>query len=330
MSASHKFETWFIQTGAAVDFRLIAFRECPPRGGMQQQRPEPIPGVRDDSHRRPADYRRVRCDPNPPMAAPTADYKGMLRSAAADSTRKAAENGPSPARVVLRIDGWGEPNEHFKNGVPLCNRYEIRIELDAGPNRTGPCGSRIVASEGTAGRVGAAAIRLFRQRYKKCHLAPGVRADENGKFNPVVRVRSGGVWAAKLLPVEGLARATMNQSPQVQAIVAEVLQGNRNAFRRLVEIYALPLRSYLASQIYRADDVDDLAQEVFIAAYRTLPKYSPEEDFAGWLWGIAPERGGHVLPAPRAARQRWTDSEKRWPAPCKRTSIRSRPTTAPN
>ncbi len=79
----------------------------------------------------------------------------------------------------------------------------------------------------------------------------------------------------------------MSQRPAVGAIVAEVLQGNRDAFRRLVEAYSLPLRSYLASQIYRLDDVDDLAQEVFIAAYRTLHKFRPEDDFAAWLRGIA-------------------------------------------
>src|SRR5262245_34989516 len=79
----------------------------------------------------------------------------------------------------------------------------------------------------------------------------------------------------------------MSHSPEVEATIAEVLRGNRDAFRRLVEAYALPLRSYLASQIYRIDDVDDLAQEVFIAAYRKLHTFKPEEDFATWLRGIA-------------------------------------------
>jgi RNA polymerase sigma-70 factor (ECF subfamily) len=79
----------------------------------------------------------------------------------------------------------------------------------------------------------------------------------------------------------------MRQPPEVAAAIAEVLEGNRAAFRRLVETYALPLRSYLASQVYRIDDVDDLAQEVFLAAYRTLHKFNPDQDFAAWLRGIA-------------------------------------------
>lgn len=43
---------------------------------------------------------------------------------------KRAVAGP----VVLRIDGWGEPTAQFKNGVPLCNRHEIRVTLKPAPN----------------------------------------------------------------------------------------------------------------------------------------------------------------------------------------------------
>lgn len=79
----------------------------------------------------------------------------------------------------------------------------------------------------------------------------------------------------------------MASPSDVSPIVAEVLRGNRDAFRRLVDAYALPLRSYLAGQIYRLDDVDDVAQEVFIAAYRNLDKFRLGDDFAVWLRGIA-------------------------------------------
>src|SRR5215468_5784637 len=79
----------------------------------------------------------------------------------------------------------------------------------------------------------------------------------------------------------------MSQPHRVEAAIAEVLQGNREAFHLLVEAYRLPLRSYLASQVYRLDDVDDLAQEVFLAAYRALPRFQAGEDFAAWLRGIA-------------------------------------------
>lgn len=58
-------------------------------------------------------------------------------------------------------------------------------------------------------------------------------------------------------------------------------------FGQIVRAYALPLRSYLASQIHHQDDVDDLAQDVFLTAFRSLATYRRGEDFGAWLRGIA-------------------------------------------
>ena len=71
------------------------------------------------------------------------------------------------------------------------------------------------------------------------------------------------------------------------AILDDVARGDRDAFRRVVRAYGLPLRSYLASQAHNMDDVDDLAQEVFLAAYRNLSTFRRGDDFGGWLRGIA-------------------------------------------
>src|SRR5262249_56376757 len=48
-----------------------------------------------------------------------------------------------------------------------------------------------------------------------------------------------------------------------------------------------PRRSYLASQVHHLDDVDDLAQEVFLAALRSLSTFRRGDDFGAWLRGIA-------------------------------------------
>jgi RNA polymerase sigma-70 factor (ECF subfamily) len=74
---------------------------------------------------------------------------------------------------------------------------------------------------------------------------------------------------------------------EVVSILDEVARGNRDAFRRIVRAYGLPLRSYLASQIHNLDDVDDLAQEVFLAAFRSLHAFRRGDDFGAWLRGIA-------------------------------------------
>jgi RNA polymerase sigma-70 factor (ECF subfamily) len=74
---------------------------------------------------------------------------------------------------------------------------------------------------------------------------------------------------------------------EINAVLDQLERGNRDAFRQIVRAYSLPLRSYLAGQVYYTDDVDDLTQEVFIAAYRSLQTFRRGDDFGAWLRGIA-------------------------------------------
>ncbi|WP_439625985.1 sigma-70 family RNA polymerase sigma factor [Gemmata sp.] len=70
-------------------------------------------------------------------------------------------------------------------------------------------------------------------------------------------------------------------------VLDEVAGGNRDAFWHVVRAYSLPVRSYLASQTHNMHDVDDLAQEVFLGAFRGLPTFRRGDDFGAWLRGIA-------------------------------------------
>jgi RNA polymerase sigma-70 factor (ECF subfamily) len=79
----------------------------------------------------------------------------------------------------------------------------------------------------------------------------------------------------------------MGNGSDVDDILDEVARGRTEAFARIVRAYALVLRSYLASQVYHLDDVDDLAQEVFLAALTSLPSFRRGDDFGAWLRGIA-------------------------------------------
>ena len=79
----------------------------------------------------------------------------------------------------------------------------------------------------------------------------------------------------------------MGQRAEIDAILDEVARGRTEAFGGIVRRYALPLRGYLASQVIHLDDVDDLAQEVFLAALESLPTFRRGDDFGAWLRGIA-------------------------------------------
>ena len=80
----------------------------------------------------------------------------------------------------------------------------------------------------------------------------------------------------------------MLESFDLDHVIDEVIRGgNRDAFRWIIRAYSLPIRSFIASQVLHLDEVDDLAQEVFIAAYRSLDTFCRGSDFGAWLRGIA-------------------------------------------
>ncbi len=74
---------------------------------------------------------------------------------------------------------------------------------------------------------------------------------------------------------------------EVEVVLDQVSRGNRDAFRLVIRLDGLPLRGYIASQIHHPNDVDDMVQEVFLAAYWQLPTFRRGDDFGAWLRGIA-------------------------------------------
>ncbi len=66
-----------------------------------------------------------------------------------------------------------------------------------------------------------------------------------------------------------------------------VLRGNADAFLEIERAHGPGLRAFLASQLFHLDEVDDLAQETLITAYRKLHTFRRHEEFGAWLRGIA-------------------------------------------
>jgi RNA polymerase sigma-70 factor (ECF subfamily) len=83
------------------------------------------------------------------------------------------------------------------------------------------------------------------------------------------------------------ASAVMGRHADLDIVLDKILRGEPDAFGQVVRAYELPLRSYLASYIYNLDDVDDVAQEVLLTAFRGLSSYRRGDDFGAWLRGIA-------------------------------------------
>lgn len=66
--------------------------------------------------------------------------------------------------------------------------------------------------------------------------------------------------------------------------------GDREAFTELVLLHQGRVRAYLGRFVRIPDVVDDLAQDVFLSAFRTLHSFKDEAPFDIWLIGIARHR----------------------------------------
>lgn len=70
-------------------------------------------------------------------------------------------------------------------------------------------------------------------------------------------------------------------------IVARVLEGDRQAYARLVEEYKTSIYNLAYRMTGNLEDAADLTQDIFIRAYIHLWRYNPEKKFFTWLYTIA-------------------------------------------
>ena len=84
-------------------------------------------------------------------------------------------------------------------------------------------------------------------------------------------------------------------------LVRRCLGGERDAFHELTVRYYRPVGAFLLKRVQRPDVVEDLAQETFLEAYRSLKEGRRPENFASWLFGIAVHCCGKWLRRKRPA-----------------------------
>ncbi|MCU0840353.1 MAG: RNA polymerase sigma factor RpoE [Thiobacillaceae bacterium] len=70
-------------------------------------------------------------------------------------------------------------------------------------------------------------------------------------------------------------------------LVERVRSGDKRAFELLVEKYRRKIGRLLSRMVRDQDEVDDIAQETFIKAYRALPQFRGDAAFYTWLYRIA-------------------------------------------
>ena len=67
-------------------------------------------------------------------------------------------------------------------------------------------------------------------------------------------------------------------------------RGDRGAFDALVLRHQQNIRSLMLRSVSSSEDADDLAQEVFVTAFRKLKKFRGDAAFSTWLYRVAMNR----------------------------------------
>ena len=70
-------------------------------------------------------------------------------------------------------------------------------------------------------------------------------------------------------------------------LVRAALAGSQDAYRILVKRYERPVLSLIRKMIRQGSLAEDLAQEVFLKAFRALDSFDQRRKFSSWLFKIA-------------------------------------------
>jgi len=88
------------------------------------------------------------------------------------------------------------------------------------------------------------------------------------------------------------ARRALAGVPQERDLLEAVRDRDRKAIARFVDLHADAVYAYVRRRLDRPNAVDDLVQEVFLAAWSALPHFRGESEIRTWLLGIARHKIG--------------------------------------
>ncbi len=85
------------------------------------------------------------------------------------------------------------------------------------------------------------------------------------------------------------ARTVDRQSSHAEdaELARRTAAGDAEAFRRLTQRYYRPVGGFVLKRVRRPDLVEDLVQETFLEAFRSLKAGRLPDHFSSWLFGIA-------------------------------------------
>ena len=103
-----------------------------------------------------------------------------------------------------------------------------------------------------------------------------------------------------------------NPAPEDIELVREAIGGSEDAYRVLVVRYQRPILSLIRRMVRAPTQAEDLAQEVFIKAFRALESFDQQRKFSSWLFKIAHNTAIGTI---RISSQSWQIPKRRHPRP---------------
>lgn len=89
-----------------------------------------------------------------------------------------------------------------------------------------------------------------------------------------------------------------------QQLVRQARAGDQDAFVQLVRLHHQTVTRRTIRFVGRADVAEDIVQEVFLTAWKSIQDFSGEADFCAWLCGIARNKAISALRSEIARRRR--------------------------
>ncbi|MFK8112348.1 MAG: RNA polymerase sigma factor [Rubripirellula sp.] len=87
-------------------------------------------------------------------------------------------------------------------------------------------------------------------------------------------------------------RAANRTAQDLDDVVSRAQQGSQDAFSQIVLLYQDEVRRFVRWRLGNRATADDLAQDIFVQAYRSIATFRGEGSIRSWLLGIARH---HVL-----------------------------------
>ncbi len=84
-----------------------------------------------------------------------------------------------------------------------------------------------------------------------------------------------------------MAKAKQLTQAEIETLVERAKRGDHDAFGRLVDEYKDKIYSYVTRMLGDPYEAEDVTQEAFVRAYRSLPRFRGASSFHTWLYRIA-------------------------------------------